>query len=162
MSASVRMGAPSARAMTIRCQAQNSTRAVARSVPTVARRDVLLGGAAALLLASAGPSAASATKPVTAHSPYVKGPNDVVFVTPTPEVLQGVRSWPTWEHGVDVFPYQYEADEDCYFLQGRVVVTPEGGKPVTIKAGDYVTFPAQMKCTWDIKEPVKKHYKEYF
>ncbi|MFP3875020.1 MAG: cupin domain-containing protein, partial [Thiohalophilus sp.] len=24
--------------------------------------------------------------------------------------------------------------------------------------GDLVTFPAGMSCTWEIREPVKKHY----
>ena len=38
----------------------------------------------------------------------------------------GVAGWPIWEHDVGAFDYVHEADEDCYFLQGRVVVTPKG------------------------------------
>lgn len=38
----------------------------------------------------------------------------------------GVASWPTWSHGVDSFPYVYGEDEDCFFLEGKVVVTPTG------------------------------------
>ena len=26
-------------------------------------------------------------------------------------------------------------------------------------AGDLVTFPAGMSCTWKVRKPVKKHYK---
>lgn len=44
-------------------------------------------------------------------------------------------------------------------LSGRVVVTPEGGEPVEIAAGDLATFPAGMSCTWDVKEAIRKHYK---
>jgi hypothetical protein len=25
--------------------------------------------------------------------------------------------------------------------------------------GDLVTFPTGMKCTWDVKVPVRKHYR---
>jgi hypothetical protein len=32
---------------------------------------------------------------------------------------------------------------------------------VTIRGGDYVTFPAGMECVWDIRKPIRKHYKEY-
>lgn len=40
-----------------------------------------------------------------------------------------------------------------FMLKGRVVVTPDdGGEPVEVKAGDLVTFPAGMSCTWDVKE----------
>jgi uncharacterized cupin superfamily protein len=43
-------------------------------------------------------------------------------------------------------------------LEGDVVVTPDGGEPVEIKKGDLVTFPKDMKCRWNIRKDVKKHY----
>lgn len=73
------------------------------------------------------------------------------------EVL-GVYDWPVWEKEVSKFPWTYDRQETCYFLEGRVIVTPEGGEPVELGEGDLVTFPAGMSCTWDIKEPVEKHY----
>ena len=33
---------------------------------------------------------------------------------------------------------------------------PAGGEPVEVKAGDLVTFPAGMSCTWDVREAVHK------
>ena len=48
--------------------------------------------------------------------------------------------------------------ETCYFLEGEVVVTPEGGEPVTVGQGDMVTFPRGISCTWDVRRPVRKHY----
>ena len=70
-----------------------------------------------------------------------------------------VRSWPIWEKEVSKFPYTYDENETCLFLEGEVVVTPDGGTPVSIKAGDLVVFPDGLACTWDIRKPVRKHYK---
>ncbi|MDZ7260591.1 MAG: cupin domain-containing protein, partial [candidate division KSB1 bacterium] len=44
-------------------------------------------------------------------------------------------------------------------LEGEVVVTPDGEKPVQISKGDLVTFPKGMSCTWKVRKDVKKHYK---
>ncbi len=70
----------------------------------------------------------------------------------------GVFSWPIWEKEVSRFPWTYDADEVCYILEGEVTVTPDDGEPVTIRAGDLVRFPAGMSCTWDITQPIRKHY----
>ena len=71
----------------------------------------------------------------------------------------GVSDWPVWGCEVSRFPWTYEETETCYILEGRVTVTPEGGEPVTIGAGDLVTFPAGLSCTWDVHEPIRKHYR---
>ena len=70
----------------------------------------------------------------------------------------GVSSWPIWTKEVSTFPWSYDSSETCYFLEGDVVVTPEGGEPVQVGKGDLVTFPSGMSCTWEIRSPVKKHY----
>uniref|UniRef100_A0A383W9H6 (S)-ureidoglycine aminohydrolase cupin domain-containing protein n=1 Tax=Tetradesmus obliquus TaxID=3088 RepID=A0A383W9H6_TETOB len=70
----------------------------------------------------------------------------------------GVPRWPTWGCGASKFPWSYAENETCYVLQGRVLVTPDGGEAVEIKAGDMATFPAGMSCTWDVKEAINKHY----
>jgi uncharacterized protein len=72
---------------------------------------------------------------------------------------KGVVAWPIWTKEVSTFPWTYDEAETCYFLEGEVTVTPEGGEPVTVGKGDLVTFPAGMSCTWDITAPVKKHYR---
>ena len=71
----------------------------------------------------------------------------------------GVSSWGTWEKEVSTFPWTYDMNETCYFLEGDVVVTPEGGGAVTVGKGDLVTFPQGMSCTWEIRSAVKKYYK---
>ena len=70
----------------------------------------------------------------------------------------GVKSWPIWEKEVSRFDWSYDSVEECYLLEGKVVVeTLDGGK-VEFGKGDFVTFPKGLSCVWDVKEPVKKHY----
>jgi uncharacterized cupin superfamily protein len=80
---------------------------------------------------------------------------------PGPAALDtaGVRDWPIWTKNESVFPWTYDTAETCYFLDGRVVVTPDGGEPVQVGKGDLVMFPAGLSCTWDVKRAVRKHYK---
>lgn len=72
---------------------------------------------------------------------------------------QGVFSWPVWTKEASEFPWTYSDKETCYILEGNIVVTPEGGKPVEIGKGDLVTFPKGMSCRWNIRKDVRKHYK---
>lgn len=71
----------------------------------------------------------------------------------------GVNSWPTWSKEVSKFPWSYSEQEVAYVLEGEVVVTPNGGEPVSFGAGDLVTFPTGMSCTWEVKKPLRKHYR---
>ncbi len=52
----------------------------------------------------------------------------------------------------------YDSTEECYLLEGKVVVESEDGKKTEFGKGDFVTFPKGLSCVWDIKEPVRKHY----
>ncbi len=70
----------------------------------------------------------------------------------------GVFDWPIWTKEPSVFPWTYDGAETCYFLEGEVTVTPEGGEPVRMGKGDLVTFPDGMSCTWDVRRPVRKHF----
>ena len=60
---------------------------------------------------------------------------------------KGVFSWSIWTKEVSTFPWSYDSAETCYFLEGDVIVTPEGGEPVRVGKGDLVTFPSGMSCT---------------
>ena len=71
---------------------------------------------------------------------------------------RGVLSWPIWEKEVSRFDWYYDSIEECYLLEGKVVVETEDGDKVEFGKGDFVTFPRGLSCIWDIKEPVKKHY----
>ncbi|MEM9771067.1 MAG: cupin domain-containing protein [Cyanobacteria bacterium P01_D01_bin.73] len=84
-----------------------------------------------------------------------------VDANPSEETLSelGVFSWSVWTKEVSEFPWTYDEAETCYFLEGEVTVTPDGGEPVTVGQGQLVTFPAGMSCTWAVTQPVRKHYK---
>jgi uncharacterized cupin superfamily protein len=70
----------------------------------------------------------------------------------------GVSKWPTWSKEVSVFPWHFHEQEIAWILEGECVITPEGGAPVTFGKGDLVTFPAGMKCNWEVRQPLHKHY----
>lgn len=70
----------------------------------------------------------------------------------------GVFDWPIWSKEASEFPWQYAGEETCYFLEGDVTVTPEGGRPVRMGKGDLVIFPDGMACSWAIHADVRKHY----
>ena len=71
----------------------------------------------------------------------------------------GVSGWSIWTKEISVFPWTYGDHETAYVLEGEVVVTPQGGEPVKFGKGDLVIFPSGMSCTWEVKQPLRKHYK---
>ena len=62
-----------------------------------------------------------------------------------------------WEKEASRF-WHYDVTEECYILEGGVVVETQDGKKVQFGKGDFVTFPKGLACVWDIKKPVRKHY----
>lgn len=52
----------------------------------------------------------------------------------------------------------YSEHEFCQILSGKVVLTPDGGRPEIYTAGDAFVIPAGFKGTWETIEPVRKHY----
>ena len=87
--------------------------------------------------------------------------SDIIVQNDVPESElkeKGIRDWPVWEKEVSEFPWTYSSSETCFFLDGDVVVTPDGGEPVEMGQGDLVTFPAGMSCRWNIRSAVRKHY----
>lgn len=71
----------------------------------------------------------------------------------------GVFEWPIWEKEASRFNWSYDSIEECYFLEGEVTVDVKDGKAVSFGKGDFVVFPKGLSCTWNIKKPVKKHYR---
>jgi len=70
----------------------------------------------------------------------------------------GVDHWPIWEKEASEFPWEYFEQEISYILEGRAIITPEGGEPVEITKGDLVTMPSELICKWKIVEPIRKRY----
>lgn len=74
------------------------------------------------------------------------------------EILKrGIKQWPIWTKDVSRFDWYYDAEEECLILEGEFEVeTPEG--KYEIRTGDFVTFKKGLKCTWDVRKPIRKHY----
>lgn len=67
-------------------------------------------------------------------------------------------SAPGYSHSPRLMPSQ--GTETCLILEGDVTVTPDDGREaVTVGAGDLCVFPDGMKCTWDVRAAIQKHYK---
>jgi hypothetical protein len=43
-------------------------------------------------------------------------------------------------------------------IVGKIIITPDGGTPVTVKSGDAFVVESAFKGTWEIIEPVRKHF----
>jgi uncharacterized cupin superfamily protein len=71
---------------------------------------------------------------------------------------KGILEWPIWEKEISRFDWHYDSIEECYILEGEVIVETEDGGKVEFGKGDFVTFPEGLSCIWDIKKPVRKHY----
>lgn len=70
---------------------------------------------------------------------------------------RGIDKWPIWTKEMSRFDWKYDGDEECLILEGEVEVETEDGN-FKIKAGDFVTFKDGLKCVWDIKKDIRKHY----
>ncbi|CAL9227214.1 unnamed protein product [Arabidopsis halleri] len=80
------------------------------------------------------------------------------------------KSWPKWGCSPGKYHLKYEAEEICYIVRGKVKVYPKPPSSlssssdaevewcVEFGAGDIVTFPKGLSCTWDVSLSVDKHY----
>lgn len=57
-------------------------------------------------------------------------------------------------HLIEAAPY----DEFVYLLEGHIDVIDDQGGVETFKAGDSFLMPRGCKCTWDVKQAVRKLY----
>jgi hypothetical protein len=87
------------------------------------------------------------------------GIRDVVVKKPTPAEIAEARKWPVWEHAADTFEWFYTEKEKCLILEGEVAVRSRDGKDmVSFGPGDWVEFPKDLECIWEIRKTVRKHY----
>lgn len=64
-----------------------------------------------------------------------------------------------WEATVGSFTAVREGyTEICYIISGRVTVRGDGEDAKEIAAGDILVMPSGWRGSWDVHEPVVKHY----
>ena len=66
----------------------------------------------------------------------------------------GVREWPIWVCEPSEFDWHYDQQESCFLLAGEVTVRSAAGE-VSFGAGDFVTFPRGLDCTWQVSKAVR-------
>jgi uncharacterized cupin superfamily protein len=63
-----------------------------------------------------------------------------------------------WEATPGTYHATYTAYEFVHMIAGKIIITPDGGTPVTVTAGDAFVVEADFKGTWEIIEAVRKHF----
>ena len=63
-----------------------------------------------------------------------------------------------WECGPGPSRWLLETHEFVQIVAGRMTVTPDGGEPIEVSAGNTAVFPLGWTGTWDIHETIRKVY----
>ena len=63
-----------------------------------------------------------------------------------------------WEATPGTYHATYSAYEFVHVIEGKMTITPDGGTPVHIKAGDAFVVEADFKGLWKIEETIRKHF----
>jgi len=63
-----------------------------------------------------------------------------------------------WKCTPGVWRMDYKLWEFCHVIEGRCVITPTGGKPVHLAAGDAFVCEPGLQGTWEIVETMRKHF----
>jgi uncharacterized cupin superfamily protein len=62
-----------------------------------------------------------------------------------------------WHCTPGVFMLSSPAETIC-LIEGDVTITPEGGEPITIGAGDIAFIPEGTRARWEVRETVRKGF----
>ena len=63
-----------------------------------------------------------------------------------------------WECTRGSYHATYTAYEYVVLIKCRITITPDGGTPVTVQAGDAFVVEPNFKGIWRIDEDVRKHF----
>lgn len=73
----------------------------------------------------------------------------------------GIRSG-VWEAQPGLSRWEFvDKGEIIHVLEGLMIVTQDGGSPVTLEAGSGAFFPIGWKGTWEIQERIRKFFVVY-
>ncbi len=63
-----------------------------------------------------------------------------------------------WEATPGTYHATYTNYEFVHMMHGKVIITPDGGTPVHLSGGDAFVVEANFSGTWEIIEPIRKHF----
>lgn len=97
-------------------------------------------------------------------SPETEGPDpakviagDPVFTTWNLEERDGLYCG-IWQATPGKWRISYDEWEYCRILEGRSVITEEGGAAITVGPGDSFVIPPGFVGTWEVVETTRKDY----
>lgn len=64
----------------------------------------------------------------------------------------------TWAATPGSWHATYKFYEFVHLIEGRIIITPDGGAPVTLTPGDAFVVEPGFTGTWKVEEPVLKHF----
>ncbi len=64
----------------------------------------------------------------------------------------------TWEATPGTWHATYQLYEFVHLIEGEIIITPDGGAPVTVGPGDAFAVEPTFKGTWQVTKPVRKHF----
>jgi hypothetical protein len=67
-----------------------------------------------------------------------------------------ISGW--WSATPGTYHATYGALEFVHMIEGRIVITPDGGESVTVMAGDAFTIEKDFVGTWKIEKEVFKYF----
>lgn len=63
-----------------------------------------------------------------------------------------------WEATPGTWRIVYDEWESCTVLEGHSMVTPQGGEPIHLRAGDSLVLEPGFIGTWEVVETTRKSY----
>jgi uncharacterized cupin superfamily protein len=72
--------------------------------------------------------------------------------------VDGGKSAGIWQCTAGPSYWRQDENEVIYVLSGSMTVTPAGGEPHDVNAGDIAVFPVGWTGTWQIHETLRKVY----
>ncbi|KSV74477.1 hypothetical protein N182_27940 [Sinorhizobium sp. GL2] len=63
-----------------------------------------------------------------------------------------------WEATTGTYHTTYKVWEYVHMIEGRIIITPDGGEPVRVGPGDAFVVERGFTGTWKIEEKVRKHF----
>jgi uncharacterized cupin superfamily protein len=104
--------------------------------------------------------------PAVSGEPVIVSPSMSEIISGTP-VAHSWRSYADqgatktsgrWRCSVGSFRVSSEKWEFCHIISGRCIVTRDGGEPMKFAAGDALVLEVGFKGTWEVIEPMEKHF----
>lgn len=98
------------------------------------------------------------------------------YQLPAGKLIQGNPTQTVWLHYADAsgkfvsgvwlsepgkWRVSYSEDEFCHMLEGRSILSEDGGAPVVVVAGDSFVIPRGFVGTWEVVERTRKEFAIY-